>query len=110
MISFEVFAAKDSVTGALLDILLTVPVNCGLHQADTLRLHGAQLLAIEKGSVLPIDFPPLDLVNQRAMEATLHSAGVIAVAEFCAMGMTDNYLLKLESSTAPSEAGVAEGS
>lgn len=98
MISFEVFAAKDPASGLLKGILISVPLNCGLAQADTLRLHGTQLLAIEKGTVLPIDFPPLDSVNQRDFEHTVCTAGVIVVAEFSALGIAENYLLKLESS------------
>lgn len=97
MISFEVFAAKDPESSALQGVLMSVPVNCGLSHADTLVLHGPQLLAMEKGRVLPIDFPPLDLKNQEDFEETLKTAGVIAIAEFNALGISDSYLLKLES-------------
>ena len=95
MLSFEVFAAKDPVTGKLQGVLLSVPVDCGLAQADTLRLHGTRLLALEKGSVLPIDFPPLDDANLRHFEEVISTTGSIAVAEFTARGLADNYLLKL---------------
>lgn len=96
MISFEVFAAKDPESSALQGVLISVPVNCGLAQADTLVLHGPQLLAMEKGAVLPIDFPPLDNVNQSVFEETLRTDGVIVVAEFNALGIAASYLLKLE--------------
>ncbi|WP_304350884.1 hypothetical protein [Comamonas testosteroni] len=102
MLSFEVFAAKDPVSGSLQGILMSVPVNCGLVQADTLRLNGSQLLALEKGSVLAIDFPPLDEASKRDVEETMKAHGAVAVAEFSALGMVDNYLLKLEQGHASS--------
>lgn len=100
MISFEVFAAKDPESGVLQGMLMSVPLNCGLSQADTLRLHGAQLLAIEKGTVLPIDFPPVDTATQRDFEETIRLHGSLVVAEFSARGIAENYLLKLVSAGA----------
>ena len=102
MISFEVFAAKDPESGVLQGILMSVPLNCGLSQADTLRLHDAQLLAIEKGTVLPVDFPPVDTATQKDLEETIRLHGAIVVAEFSARGIAENYLLKLVSADATS--------
>lgn len=95
MISIETFAAKDP-SGALQGVMLTVPVGCGLKQADTLRIHGRQLLAMEQRSILPIDLPMLDQESLEDLLTMARSGRPIAVGEFTALGLVDSYLLALE--------------
>lgn len=106
MISMEVFAAKD-VSGELQGIMLSVPVDCGLKHADTLRIHGRRLLAIDHLSILPIDFPELDEAGLQVLAETATRHGVIAVGEFTPLGLADNYLLALEIGS--SSLGAAAG-
>lgn len=84
---------------------MSVPSHCGLQQADTLRLHGLQLLALEKGSVLPIDFPPIDPINLPDFESVIQTIGAIAVGEFSALGVVEHYMLKLEADATNSGKG-----
>ncbi len=95
MIPVEIFAAKDS-SGTLQDVMLSVPVNCGLKYADSLRIQGRRLLALDQQTILPIDLPLLEATHVEDLVATATRHGQIAVAEFTALGLFDNYLLKLE--------------
>ncbi|CAN7779448.1 hypothetical protein LJR296_007897 [Cupriavidus necator] len=95
MIPIEVFAAKDP-SGALQGIMMTVPVGCGLKQADTLRIHGTQLLALERRSILPIDLPQVDGESLKDLVETAKLGRLLAVGEFTAVGLADSYLLTLE--------------
>lgn len=95
MIPIEVFAAKDP-SGALQGIMITAPVGCGLRQADTLRIHGTRLLALQRRSILPIDFPEVDEVSLRHLVESAKLRGQLAVGEFTALGLADSYLLALE--------------
>lgn len=109
MISIEVFAAKDP-SGALQGIMMTVPVGCGLKQADTLRIHGSRLLAMERRSILPIDFPEIDEASLRDLVETAKRRGQLAVGEFTALGLADSYLLSLEvAAPSPGVAAVEGG-
>lgn len=103
MIPIEVFAAKDEV-GAYKGAMLAAPVGCGLKQADTLRIHGARLIALEARSMLPIDLPLLDETSRRALVEAAAREGTIAVGEFTALGLADSYMLALELVTAASGA------
>lgn len=107
MYSMEVFAAKD-LSGALQGVLLSVPVDCGLKHADTLRIHGTRLLAMERLSILPIDFPELDEASLRDLVETAERYGVIAVGEFTPLGLADSYLLVLQVGTSSFGAGVGK--
>lgn len=107
MISVEVFAAKDP-SGALLGILLSVPVDCGLKQADTLRIHASRLFAMEQLSILPIDFPELDEASVQDLTETAKRHGVVAVGEFTPLGLADSYLLTLEVGVSSFGAGAGE--
>jgi hypothetical protein len=109
MISVEVFAAKDS-TGALKGVLLSVPVDCGLKHADTLRIHGSRLLAMEQQSILPIDMPAFDDACLQDLVETARRHGLIAVGEFTALGLGDSYLLTLEVGPTTSGGGARKGS
>lgn len=104
MIPIEVFAAKDP-SGVLQGILLSVPVDCGLKHADKLRIHATRLLAMERLSILPIDFPELDEASVQDLTETANRHGVIAVGEFTPLGLADSYLLTLEVSTSSFCAG-----
>lgn len=101
MIPIEVFAAKDP-SGALQGIMMTAPVGCGLKQADTLRIHGTRLLALQQRSILPIDLPEVDEVSLKHLIETAKLSGELAVGEFTALGLADSYLLALEVAAAPS--------
>lgn len=107
MISIEVFAAKDP-SGALQGIMVAVPVGCGLKQADTLRIHGSRLLAMERRSILPIDLPEVDEASLRDLIATANQRRQLAVGEFTALGLADSYLLALEVAAPPSGVGAGE--
>jgi len=108
MIPIEVFAAKDP-SGALQGIMMTVPVGCGLKQADTLRIHGTQLLAMERRSILPIDLPKLDEESLKDLLETAKLGQPLAVGEFTPLGLTDSYLLTLEVAASTVGADASEG-
>ncbi len=95
MIPIEVFAAKDP-SGALQGIMITVPVGCGLKQADTLRIHGTQLLPLERRSILPIDLPKVDEESLKDLLEMAKQGRPLAIGEFTAVGLADCYLVTLE--------------
>lgn len=107
MIPIEVFAAKDP-SGALHGMMMTVPVGCGLKQADTLRIHGMQLLAMERRSILPIDLPKLNEESLNDLVETAKLGRPLAVGEFTALGLADSYLLTLEVAGSSSGAKAGE--
>lgn len=95
MIPIEVFAAKDEA-GHLKGVMLSVPVDCGLRRADTLRVHGAHLIPMARRSVLAIDLPSLDEETLKLVLQAAFEGGKIAVGEFTALGLADSYLLDLD--------------
>ncbi|ART61526.1 hypothetical protein CBP36_21420 (plasmid) [Acidovorax carolinensis] len=95
MISVEIFAAKDGA-GSIQGVMLAAPVGCGLKQADTLRVHGTRLIALDNRSMLPIDLPVLNEAACKDLEAAISRGEGIVVGEFTALGLADSYLLALE--------------
>lgn len=100
MIPIEVFAAKDE-GGHLKGVMLSVPVDCGLRRADTLRVHGRRLIAMAQRSVLAIDLPSLDDETLAVVRQAASDGGKIAVGEFTALGLADSYLLALDITDLP---------
>lgn len=95
MIPVEIFAAKDA-GGTVQGVMLAVPLGCGLQRADTLRIHGAKLIALEKRSMLPIDLPELDVTAHKDLLAAASSGEGLVVGEFTALGLAKSYVLALE--------------
>jgi hypothetical protein len=106
MIPIEVFAAKDE-GGHLRGVMLSVPVDCGLRRADTLRVHGSHLIPMAGRSVLAIDLPSLDEETLQVVRQAASEGGKIAVGEFTALGLADSYLLALDVVGEPSAAASA---
>lgn len=94
VLSVEVFAAKDS-SGALTGIVLAVPRMCGLKRADTLRIDGLSVMAMESRSVLPVDLPDLSPQSREDMLTLTRAGKRLVVAEFTALGLLDAYYLDL---------------
>jgi hypothetical protein len=105
VISIEVFAAKDNAD-LLKGVMLAVPDGCGLHRADTLRIIGSKVAVMGDRSVLPLDLP---VFNEEALGYLREAArqGVIAVAEFTPLGISDSYLLRLEIADAVPQVGTS---
>lgn len=94
VLSVEVFAAKDA-SGALTGIILAVPRMCGLKRADTLRIDGLSVIAMESRSVLPVDLPDLSPQSREDMLILTRAGKRLVVAEFSALGLLDAYYLDL---------------
>lgn len=94
LVPFESFAAKDS-DGELAGLMLSVPHNCGLAQADSLRISGQTLLAVRNHSVLPLDFAKLTHEARADLFSLAVTGQRVAVAEFTAIGLVNAYFLKL---------------
>jgi hypothetical protein len=94
VLSVEVFAAKD-FAGELTGIILAVPRMCGLKRADTLRIDGLSVMAMESRSVLPVDLPDLSPQSRQDMLTLARAGKRLAVAEFTALGLFDAYYLDL---------------
>lgn len=94
VLSVEVFAAKDS-DGTLTGIILAVPRTCGLKRADTLRIDGLSVLAMESRSVLPLDLPHLSQQSREDMLTLARAGKRLVVGEFSALGLLDAYYLDL---------------
>lgn len=94
-LSFEVFAAKDS-DGDFTGLMMSVPVRCGLKQADTLRINGEVAVAMRKGTVLAVNLPIFSKTICTQFAVLAQSGQRLAVAEFLALGLFDSYFLNVE--------------
>lgn len=94
LLAVEIFAAKDAdVTGA--GVFLAVPRKCGLWEADTLRINGLAMVALQRKSIMPIDFPPLTESVREKLVAWAATRKPLPVAEFMAHGLYDAYYLNV---------------
>ena len=91
---FEIFAAKDA-GGVTAGIFLSVPYRCGLREADTLRLEGRYLVALQFKSIMPLDFDPLSEGDCERLATWVQTGKPLPVAEFMARGLYDAYFLNL---------------
>lgn len=92
LLSVEVFAAKDS-DAADAGLFLAVSCKCGLWEADTLRIDGLSMVALQRKSIMPIDFPPLTASVREKLVGWAASGKPLPVAEFMARGLYDAYYL-----------------
>lgn len=83
-LSIEVYLSANGVC-------LAVPRGCGLEQADALRVDVGKrsVVALRRGSELPIDLPALSEAHCLA----LLTAGEVAVGEFAVQGAAGAYSL-----------------
>ena len=93
-LSVEVFAAKDS-GGRLTSLMMSVPCQCGLKEADTLRIDGFVMLAMRGVAVLSVDLPALSVESRADFLAWADAGQRLTVGEFKASGMLDSYFLNL---------------
>lgn len=94
MLPVEFFAAKDNA-GLLSGLIMSVPCKCGLKRADTLRIDGLSMVALQARSILPIDLPELSKDSKERLVALAKTGNQLPVAEFMARGLFDAYFLKL---------------
>lgn len=87
-LSVEFFAAKDTP-----DVIMAVPLKCGLNQADTLRIDGLFVVALQARSILPIDFPALNEASRARLVALSRLGRRLPVGEFMGLGLVDSYFL-----------------
>ncbi|HJV75095.1 MAG TPA: hypothetical protein VJ654_12795 [Noviherbaspirillum sp.] len=90
VLSVEFFAAKDSG-----EMMMTVPWNCGLKEATTLRVADLFIVAMRGQSVLPIDLPSLDEECKARLIGYAERGKALPVAEFSALGLRDAYFLNV---------------
>jgi hypothetical protein len=91
-LSFEFFMPKDGN-----DIVLMAPCDCGLVQADTLRVDEQAIFAVRDRSILPIDLADIDdLVRMRLIAKSRSAIPTLTVAEFFAHGIARSYSLAIE--------------
>ncbi len=90
MLSVEYFAAKDQ-----LGLIMTVPSKCGLKQADTLRIEGLSMVALQEQAILPIELPDLTESVRAKLEALSAKGYQLPVGEFVARGLVDAYSLRI---------------
>lgn len=89
-LAVEYFAAKDSSA-----LVMMVPCECGLKQADTLRISGLSMEALCNRSILPIDLPMLNNEIREKLIALAVAGQPLAVGEFMARGLFDYYSLRV---------------
>lgn len=94
LLAAEIFAAKD-VDGTIGEIFMAVPCKCGLWDADTLRIDRQSMVALQRKSIMPIDFPPLTESVRAKLIARAATGQPLPVAEFLARGLYDAYYLNL---------------
>ena len=95
MLSVEMFAAKDS-DGELTGLAMAVPCNCGLAQADSLRVDGLNIVAMRASSMMPLNFPPLTTQSRSNLIAWSKAGDKLAVAEIMATGLLHSYFLHID--------------
>lgn len=89
-VSLEIFAAKDSD-----QIMLSVPLKCGLKNADTIYIKDKHMVAMRNNSILPIDFPELSETIKNTLVGFSRSDRELPVGEFLSVGLVDAYFLKV---------------
>lgn len=93
VLSIEVFAAKGWEDGSDPDMFLAVSRDCGLREAEALRIEGLSMVALQHKSVMPIDFPPLTEAVRNKLVAWACTGKPLPVGEFMARGVLDAYFL-----------------
>lgn len=86
----EFFAAKGAY-----GVVMSVPVRCGLRQADMLRVSGRTMIAMKDRSVLPIDLPELNEQGCELLAGVVARNKLLPVGEFSALGLVDSYFLQV---------------
>lgn len=95
LLSIEVFAAKGWEDGHTPDMFLAVSRDCGLKQAEALRVDGLTMVALQNRSILPIEFPPLTEAVRQKLIVWARTGKPLAVGEFMARGLVDAYFLSV---------------
>lgn len=95
-LSVEFLAAKEPQDGSVSGVMMTVPCECGLSEADTLRVDGLIMLAMKEQAVLNIDLPDLTPACRANLAALAEGGAQLAVAEFTARGLSNSYFLDLK--------------
>lgn len=90
MLAVEFFTSKDSR-----GIVMSVPVRCGLRQADTLRVSGETMVAMNGRVVLSLDLPKLNLASRDLLIGLAAKGKVLPVGEFMGRGLVDSYFLNV---------------
>lgn len=93
-LSVEFFVSEAS-DGSVAGVMMSVPSQCGLHTADSLRIDGTVMLAMQGGTVLPIDLPELSSANCLRLGELAASGQDLVVGEFTACGLANSYFLQL---------------
>lgn len=94
VLSVEFFASSDP-DGRITGVMMTVPCECGLIEADTLIIDGKVMLAMRGTAVLPIDLPDLVDRDRLVLESLAKTGQGLAVGEFTARGLLASYFLAL---------------
>ncbi len=90
VVPVEYFAAKDNA-----GLIMVVPKRCGLSKANSIKIDGLAMIAMNGGDILAITMPPLtselrdQLVHLASQGSKLH------VGEFMARGLVDAYSLDI---------------
>lgn len=93
VLSLEFFSAADAAGRSIM--AMAVPCRCGLKQADTLRISGLVMVAMQARSILPVDFPELTEGVRTKLVALARNGERLAVGEFTALGLLDAYFLNV---------------
>jgi hypothetical protein len=91
VLSVEIFSAM----GQAGLVMMSVPCRCGLKWADTLRIDGLSMVAMQSRSIVPIDFPELTSADRDALVGLANAGERLAVGEFTACGLLDAYFLNV---------------